>query len=84
MTRAPCSRRCLIVGQRRADARVVGDPAVLQRDVEVDAHEDALARGVQVLDGALVHLSRSFREPQRAPGHIRSATNLTRSATRQL
>ena len=30
--------------QRRADAGVVGDLAVLQRDVEVDPHEDALAR----------------------------------------
>ena len=41
--------------ERRADARVVGDPAVLERDVEVDADEDALARGVQVPDGELVH-----------------------------
>ena len=32
--------------QRRADARVVGDAAVLERHVEVDADEDALARDV--------------------------------------
>ena len=29
---------------RGADARIVGDLAVLERDVEVDADEDALAR----------------------------------------
>ena len=49
-------------GQRRPDARVVGDPAILERDVEVDADEDALARGVEVPDGELVHL-RFLREP---------------------
>ena len=37
-------------GHRGPDARVVGDLAVLERDVEVDAHEDALARGVDVAD----------------------------------
>ena len=35
--------------QRRRDARVVGDPAVLQRNVEVDADEDALALEVEIL-----------------------------------
>ena len=34
--------------QRRADPRVVGDAAVLERHVEVDADEDALARDVGV------------------------------------
>ena len=34
--------------QRRADARVVGDRAVLDRHVEVDAHEHALARDVEL------------------------------------
>ena len=38
-------------GQRRADARVVGDGAVLHRHVEVDAHEHALAARVQLVDG---------------------------------
>ena len=37
-------------GQRRPDPRVVGDPAVLQRDVEVGSHEDAPAGHVQVVD----------------------------------
>ncbi len=37
--------------QRRADARVVGDLLVLgERDVEVDAHEDALALDGELLD----------------------------------
>ncbi len=39
--------------QRRADAGVVDDLAVLERDVEVDAHEHALADDVDVLDGLL-------------------------------
>ena len=38
--------------QRRADARVVGDRAVLQRDVEVGADQHGLARDVGVADGA--------------------------------
>ena len=41
-----------------ADARVVGDLAVRERDVEVDAHEDALAGDVRVADGQLVHVLR--------------------------
>jgi hypothetical protein len=32
--------------QRRSDARVVGDPTAVQRNVEVDADEDALPRHV--------------------------------------
>ena len=40
-------------GDGGADAGVVGDDAVLQGDVEVDAHEDALARDVGVADGLL-------------------------------
>ena len=44
-----------MVGMRGADARVVGDLAVRERDVEVDADEDALARDVGVADGELVH-----------------------------
>jgi len=37
------------------DPGVVGDLAVGQRNVEVDAHEDALARGVEVADRQFVH-----------------------------
>ena len=40
---------------RGPDARVVGDLAVRQRDVEVDAHEDALAGDVRVADREFVH-----------------------------
>jgi hypothetical protein len=36
--------------QRRADARVVGDRALVQRDVEVDADEDPLAVDVEVVE----------------------------------
>ena len=43
-TRAPRSQQVLDRRQRGADPRVVGDAAVaLERDVEVDAHERALA-----------------------------------------
>ncbi len=38
---------------RRADARVVADHAVLQRDVEIDPDEDPLTAEVQILDGEL-------------------------------
>jgi hypothetical protein len=48
--------------QRGADARVVGDGAVGERHVEVDAHEHALPVDVDVPDGhAIEHLFRSFR-----------------------
>jgi len=41
-------------GERRPDARVVGDGALLEGDVVVDADEDAPPREVpQVLDGEL-------------------------------
>ena len=76
--RAPAWSSALIVGMRGPDARVVGDLAVGQRDVEVDADEDALARDVDVADGELVH-----RPAQAATGR-RAATNAIRSATRQL
>ena len=42
-------------GHRRPDAGVVGDLPVRKRHVEVHAHEDALAGGVQVADRELVH-----------------------------
>ena len=38
--------------QRGTDARVVGDPPVLERDVQVGADEHALARDVRVANGA--------------------------------
>ena len=38
--------------QRRTDPGVVGDPAVLERNVEVDPREDILARDVGVPNGA--------------------------------
>src|SRR6266581_4253426 len=42
-------------GKRLADARVVGDDGVLERDVEVDANENAFAFEVEVVDGELGH-----------------------------
>ena len=42
-------------GQRRAQPLVVLDRAVLEGDVEVDAHDDALAAEVEVLDEELGH-----------------------------
>ena len=44
--------------QRRGDARVVGDRAVLERHVEVDADEDTLAAQIEILDRVFVHRSR--------------------------
>ena len=66
---------------RRTDPRVVGDLAVGERDVEVDADEDAFPGDVDVADGELVH--RSVGRGQTATGR-RAATNAIRSATRQL
>ena len=48
---------------RGPDPRVVGDLAVRERDVEVDAHEDALAGDVRVADRELVHAS-CWRQPR--------------------
>ena len=42
-------------GKRRADARVVRDAAVLDRDVQVRAEEHALPRRIEVGDRALGH-----------------------------
>src|SRR4051794_22334571 len=77
-----------------ADPGVIRDLAVLQGDVEVHPDEDALARGVQVLDRALVHVRfppgtgtrrGSLRRALWARVQARrSPTNLVRSATRQL
>src|SRR5260370_31916737 len=41
--------------ERFADAGVVGDHAVFERNVEVHADEDALAAKVEIADGELVH-----------------------------
>ena len=70
-----------------ADARVVGDLAVLERDVEVDADEDALAGDVDVADGQLVH-GRSLRCRRQAAVPARRGASRRRarrrSAQRQL
>ena len=58
---------------RRPDPRVVGDLAVLERDVEVDPDEDALAGRVDVADGELVHVGWAA-SAQATPAGIRSAT----------
>ena len=77
MTDAPALRSSVDRRDRGPDARVVGDLAVGQRDVEVDADEDPLAGDVRVADGELVHRG------QAVTGR-RAATNAIRSATRQL
>src|SRR5262249_28274566 len=43
-------------GQGLADTRVIGYATVfVERDVEINAHEDAMAIKVQILDGELCH-----------------------------
>jgi len=71
---------------RRTDPRVVGDLAVGERDVEVDTDEDALARGVEVANGQLVHRFRRGRrravERQRSrSGRRRGSCSPTRCRT---
>ena len=83
--------------QRGANARVVGDAAILERDVEVDPHEDALVVRVEIANRELVHrrgdqplaaAAAGCREPWRddvpAEPSWRAATKPMRSATRQL
>ena len=38
-----------------ANAGVVGDDGILERDVEVHADEDTLALEIEIVDGELVH-----------------------------
>ena len=45
------AQRVLDRGQRFADARVVHDAAVVERDVEVDPHEDAVIVERKIADG---------------------------------
>jgi len=54
-------------GKSRADACVIRDLAVLERHVEVDTHEGALAADVDVPDRALVK-ERGRASGQRRPG----------------
>jgi len=42
-------------GQTGADARVIGDLAIVQRDVEIGAQEHALSRDVDIANRLLVH-----------------------------
>ena len=64
--------------QRGADARVVGDLAVLERHVEIRADEDGLARDVGVADG-----TRLAHQAATAAGIV-CAIFATRSTRRQL
>ena len=73
------------------DPGVVGDLAVGEGDVEVDADEDPLPGGIEVADGQLVHGAwvGSIGSAGRGGGQAaatgsRAATNPIRSATRQL
>ena len=63
------------LGQQRLDRRqcghdpaVVGDLAVLERNVEIDADEDALTGGVQVSDRELVHRYLGLWRPEIGTG----------------
>ena len=71
MTRAPALSERRDRRDRRADARVVGDLAVGERDVEVDADEDAFAGDVRVADRELVHRSRRQSPDQAGDGQAR-------------
>ena len=62
--RAP--RSSSIVGTRRADPRVVGHDAVAQRDVEIDAQEDA---------GAVRRHRQTRRGSEASPGYSELATS---------
>ncbi len=48
--------------KRRPDARVIGNRAVLDRHVEIDADEDPLARQLEVANGQLGHVSLLYPE----------------------
>ena len=62
--RAPLAQQ-LDRRQRRPDSRVVGDPAVLQRDVEVDPDEHAPAGDLSVADACLGEAHRPGERAQR-------------------
>ncbi len=52
-----------------ADARVLGDFAAFERDVEIDADEDALARHLEIADGEFGHrVARLIYRPGRTTG----------------
>ena len=61
--------------QAGPDPGVIGDPPVVERDVEVGAQEDALAADVDVADGL---------EASIGARHSRSPMKAARSATRQV
>jgi hypothetical protein len=69
-------------GQGGADARVVGDPAVLERHVQVGAHEHLLPRDVGAADGSRqAHRDRGYAVT--GAGSVRPIF-ATRSSSRQL
>jgi hypothetical protein len=64
--------------QAAADPGVIGDPPVVERDVQVSPEEDALAPNIDIADRLLVKRSELRDRHRRAP------MNAARSATRQL
>src|SRR2546423_13420102 len=46
--------------ERLANARVVGNRAIIQRDIEVDANEHALAAQIEIVDGEFIHAWDTF------------------------
>ena len=53
-TPTPCDH-VLHRGESRANAGVITDPSLLQRNVEIDAREDLATADVDVLNGELLH-----------------------------
>jgi hypothetical protein len=66
--------------QRRTNSRVVADHAVLERDVEIDAHEDARALQRQVTNGFLRHVA--CGPPEGGPYRPRATICRSRSTQR--
>ena len=65
-------------GDAGPDPGVVGDPAVVQRDVQIGPQEDPFALDVDVANGQFV------QRPEPGDRHRRAPMNAARSATRQL
>ena len=75
-----CVQRELDRWQRRLDARVVADDAVLDRDVEIDPDEDAPAAQIEVADRQLHEFNSRIEEFRN--GRVEPNPELTNSSTR--
>ena len=57
----------LIVGQRGLDASVVGDLAVLDRNIEVNPHEQTFSVEIEIANGKFSHSRWSVLWKDRSP-----------------